>query len=98
MMGAGRTVTKCATNLPANQGNPGALLPILSPKRGQLRASKSTAWGNSEDSGGMEGNVFFGLITQRSKVQILPPQPADFSATYIYSILRENRRYSRLDW
>ena len=37
---------------------------------------KSTFVGNSEYGWGIEGNVWFGLITQRSKVQILPPQPS----------------------
>ena len=57
---------------------------------------KSKIVGNIEKRGATQGNGKLGLITQRSKVQILPPQPTDSSATYIHFILRENRRYSRL--
>jgi len=39
---------------------------------------KSLVLGNPGQWRGTEGNVSFGLITQRSKVQILPPQPKLF--------------------
>ena len=77
MIRAVQTVTKCVTNVLANEGKAGALSLILSPKGGQVRAIKSTALGNSANAGAIKGNVLFGLITQRSKVQILPPQPTD---------------------
>jgi hypothetical protein len=63
---------KCVTNVLANEGKAGALSLILSPKGGQVRAIKSTALGNLANAGVIEGNVLFGLITQRSKVQIFP--------------------------
>ena len=37
---------------------------------------KSTVVGNSGHGRGIKGKLLFGLITQRSKVQILPPQPS----------------------
>ena len=74
MIRAEKTVTKCVTNVLANEGKAGALSLILSPKGGQVRAVKSTPLGNLAKAGVIEGNVLFGLITQRSKVQILPPQ------------------------
>ena len=76
MIRAGHTVTKSVTNVVVNEGNAGALSLILLPKRGQVRAIKSKALGNSADPRGIEGHVLIGLITQRSKVQILPPQPS----------------------
>ena len=42
---------------------------------------KSLLLGNLGQWRGTEGNASFGLITQRSKVQILPPQPS-FSIGY----------------
>jgi hypothetical protein len=41
---------------------------------------KSTSSGNSGQFRGTEGNVSGGLITQRSQVQILPPQPTEAKA------------------
>ena len=66
MIRAGHTVTKCVTKVLASEGNAGALSLILLPKRGHVRAMKSTALGNLEDARGIEGNILFGLITQRS--------------------------------
>ena len=57
--------------------------------RGQSRAMKSLHWGKPGQRRGTEGNLSFGLITQRSKVQILPPQPIHSTAVISSSSLPE---------
>jgi hypothetical protein len=48
---------------------------------------KSLLLGNPGESRAAEGKFSFGLITQRSKVQILPPQPHRFRRiSYLRSI------------
>ena len=50
---------------------------------------KSLLLGNPGQWRGTEGNLSFGLITQRSKVQILPPQPTHSSVVIPNSPLPE---------
>ena len=64
-------VPKSVTNV-ENSG--GELRGIVTNSVTKLRGMKSIHSGNTGQSRGTEGQVSMGLITQRSKVQILPPQ------------------------
>ncbi len=45
----------------------------------------------------MTEKVHMWLITQRSKVQIIPPQPTDSTATYSWFRLHDNRHNFKIE-
>ena len=49
---------------------------------GQRRAMESISSGHPGQPGATEGNQTIGLITQRSHVQIMPPQPTTCSFSF----------------
>lgn len=61
---SGQSRGKCHQNCHQTEGTPG-----------QRRAMGSTTSGHGGERGATQGNFMFGLITQRSHVQIMPPQP-----------------------
>lgn len=61
---SGQSRGTCHQNCHQTEGTPG-----------QPRAIGSTTSGHQGQRRATEGNSMFGLITQRSKVQIFPPQP-----------------------
>lgn len=86
------TVTKCVTN---SRGKPGQWRDAVTNLVTNLRAiqGKLTIVGNKEKRRATQGNGKLGLITQRSKVQILPPQPTD-SIAVVHAFGRYRRPYN----
>ncbi len=59
---------------------------------------KSIPLGNSGERTATAGKVLIGLITQRSKVQILPPQPTDSIILILAFVMLETATNFRTDF
>ena len=82
-----RIVTNSVTNLMGNRGQSRAnchqFCYQTEGTSGHSRAMESSLLGNGGKRRAIQGNASLGLITQRSKVQILPPQPTDYTAVIL---------------
>ena len=87
----GIRVTNSVTNWLGNRGQCRAIVTNSVTKLRAIQGHEITTFGEARQWRGTEGNASLGLITQRSKVQILPPQPTHSKLVRFNFFLSKNQ-------